>query len=522
MRLIRENISGQRVTHNLELSTGQSLQFILPASRGINDLEDIQEVATNLKTSWSCIPGNGSTRLLLSSTSLSDTQIRLQIFPESDITAALREVEDILSGQISHSSLSSLFGAILSAHKGANYGISPIKKFPSIFASFSAANSCPSSTHWSIEDLENQIDHCMEKLISQRTIRRPKAGPLDIARFTLLLSEKLWDPVIRKSISRVHFSGSVRNALTMLASARLNLEPEVRLKVAGVTFILRDSISKMSAWPQIMEWGAGNISKNILKYLTGYRYDYTFDLSANDSQFIERASSCIDPYVSASLSRDLFTETASNSVCEAAGSFRAELPEITSLHSCGINAIRVWLHSGKGMWVAFEQEDRPKMSFLWQTNPPHVTRWVLNDRVIPLVHATLTALWRDLKVGGKSVMLPLEESSPNTDDHEFPEKTVFSGKIKWGSDHDLESILRQAYEVEGHLRKLPRGKRASSYARNRARKAGISLEKGYTFVKRHKRGEPEDNVRNIPIRAQGLAKLVLSQQMCKTKNMPSP
>jgi len=93
----------------------------------------------------------------------------------------------------------------------------------------------------------------------------------------------------------------------------------------------------------------------------------------------------------------------------------------------------------------------------------------------------------------------------------------FKGRIKWGSEGDLETIMREATAVRWHARKLPYGKRASRRVRALARKLDIDLKRGTTIVRSHRRGEPDQHAQNVPTRAQGLAQLILTERYCGRK-----
>ncbi len=86
------------------------------------------------------------------------------------------------------------------------------------------------------------------------------------------------------------------------------------------------------------------------------------------------------------------------------------------------------------------------------------------------------------------------------------------GRISWGSKEELERIMREAYQVEEHIRVLPPGMRASRRATRRAMVKGIILKPGTTYVRRHNRGNPDEGVENVPVKAQGLARLILASK----------
>jgi hypothetical protein len=123
----------------------------------------------------------------------------------------------------------------------------------------------------------------------------------------------------------------------------------------------------------------------------------------------------------------------------------------------------------------------------------------------------MSALWRDLKIGGREVIL--QEGDVNSSEREGVNKaTRLHGRISWGTKEELERIIREAYPVEEHIRVLPPGKRASRRAYRRAMTQGIMLKPGTTYVRSHKRGKPDEDVDKVSIKAQGLARLILASR----------
>lgn len=188
-----------------------------------------------------------------------------------------------------------------------------------------------------------------------------------------------------------------------------------------------------------------------------------------------------------------------------------DIPDRTPLRWWDVTSLRVWIIPREGLWVALEKDEQPGVSFRWTAAPPHLQRWVIQESAIPAIHLTLSALWRDLKIGGREVILQEEDNNRNAG--ELENKTIrIYGRISWGSKEELERIMREAYPVEEHIRVLPPGKRASRKAYRRAMTQGIMLKPGTTYVRSHKRGKPDEDVDKVPVKAQGLARLILASR----------
>jgi hypothetical protein len=494
----------------LDLSSDQYI--LIGGLEGINphSLDYFKNFITSPSTAW--VRQRTSAGVLVSRVSSPKftNYIEVQLLEDSSIIQSLREVERQLYNRFPPFIIAALLGALLAAHDGFRNGQNSLVGTPSFWALMSSNNTGAKITHWDDVTLAHNIELCIDNIVEFKSVLKPDAGPLDISRYMMGLGESLWDPIVRQKIAPIHLDEETRKFLSSLASSRLSLQPKRRVKVAGVTFTIDERFPKNKVWSQVMEWDSGHIRKKTLQYLTGYKHGYSFcpsDLTKKMSEI----SSPINPHAAAVISDQLLIDAICNGVGESYGSFRVDLPEFLSLFSIGVHSLRIWLISGEGLWVALEQDSQPRISFFWRTKPPHMMRWVIPERSIPIIHTTIAALWRDLRVGGKEVFL--QQAAPSKYKDQSPNrKIVFRGKLKWGSDHDLERILRKAYDVHGHVRKLPPGKRASSRAKKLASKRGIKIRRGYTYVRNHKRGNPDRDVHNIPVRAQGLASLVIALQ----------
>jgi hypothetical protein len=268
----------------------------------------------------------------------------------------------------------------------------------------------------------------------------------------------------------------------------------------------------------VMEWEAGDVSQQTLKYLTAYHTTFSFDGILAGLLGLESGErELISPIVAASESRSMLEEAALRWVCDPLGSFRVDLPGRTPLTRWGVTSLRVWIVPREGLWVALEKDEQPGASLEWRVKPPYLRRWVVDEKAIPAIHLTLSALWRDLKIGGREVM-QAEEGGRHAADGKRGRRLRLHGRIRWGSEDELERILREAYPVEEHIRALPPGKRATRRAYRLAISQGIVLRPGTTLVRRHKRGKPDETAANIPLRAQGLARLILASRPDQQRN----
>jgi hypothetical protein len=384
---------------------------------------------------------------------------------------------------------------------------------PAFFTQMASEGEASEGTNWSNEDLEREVGSFFDELVIRKRLYRPIAGSLDGARFWLRIGEALWDPTVRSRLSGLYLDEPIRRILIMLSGAWMELRPEGWVKVAGTSFRLR-GLSKRWAWQQVLEWEAGGIKRNILKYLTAYRTGYAFGdllrkMMANKAE--PHKETDINVKRVAKESMLLLEDAAQHGMCDPSGSFRVDIPDRTPLKRWDVSSLRVWILPRTGFWIALERGEKPGVSLQWTVKPPHLRRWVLTDDSIPAVHLTMSALWRDLTIGGREVILS-KDPMASIKGRVFSKKIRLCGRIRWGSEEEMQRILRKAYDVETHIRVLPQGKRASHSAYGRARARGIRLKPGTTLVRGHQRGIPDKNVDTVPIKAQGLARLILASR----------
>jgi hypothetical protein len=427
----------------------------------------------------------------------------------------LREIERCVEGD--DRDLAAIFGAIVSAERACAEGSTHVEGPPAFFAQLAEAREPPRKSAWNDEELEETIKGCLSDMGNGRGLRRPAAGPVDSVRFWLGMGERLWDRDVRKRLSKSHLGATTRKILMMLAGSWMELRPEGSVVVRGAHFRLRGAARRM-AWPQVMEWEAGEINHRTLKYLTAYVTTFSFDGILMGVLGLEPwEGEAISPIVAARESRSLLEEAALGWVCDPFGSFRVDLPGRTPLTRWGVTSLRVWIVRGQGLWIALEKDEQPGPSLEWRVRPPYLRRWVVDEMAIPGIHLTLSALWRDLKIGGREAML-LKEGGRHEVEQKGGKQLGLHGRIRWGSEDELGRILREAYPVEEHIRALPAGKRATRRAYKLAMSQGIVLRQGTTFVRRHQRGKPDETAANIPLKAQGLARLILASRPDHQRN----
>ena len=492
---------------DLEVGNTSRIRITFTSGRSENRMTAAAALAKASDTTWRC--DRGAQTCLVGEGDQGVLKLFKELEFDGDLIQELRILERKFEGD--QKELAAIFGALLSVEAGCAEGLMEIKGAPALFAHLAAASMCTMHREWSNNDLENHLNSCLNELAEGKELCRPEAGALDSAQFWLNLAQRLWQKRIRARLSPVHHRGTTRKTLMMLAGSWVELCPEANVMVRRSRFHLK-GLTRRYAWPQIMEWEAGAIRKNVLQYLTAYHRDYKFDgLLINMLGLDGREREMIPSRVAAAVSRSLLEEVTLQRVIDPCGSFRVDLPGHTPLKEWGVTSMRVWIIPQEGFWVALERDDQPGASLLWSIHPPHVRRWILHDHAVPALHLTLSALWRDLKIGGREAILAFEETGRHSGKGEASKLRLY-GRIQWGTEEELERILREAYPVEDHIRVLPAGKIASRRAYKQALSRGIMLKPGTTYVRKHKRGKPEQTEKNVPYKAQGLAKLILASR----------
>ncbi len=492
-------------SRTLTLGAGAGSRVIFEAAAGDADVARAANLARDAGTVWSAGKGgkewivgrgeHGVLRLVRGEDRCGEVSEALRCIEQS----CLREARGV----------EAIFAALLAAGEAAKEGLDGVQGAPALFAQVAEQWEPNADGAWSDAALEDRVRECMSELAGSGTVRRAPGGPLESARFWLRMGAQLWDPDVRAQLGAVRLDGETRRLLMLLAGAWMGLRSEGKVRVRGSVFRLRGAARRL-AWPQVMEWEAGGVSEGALEYLTAYQRSFAFDgILVSLLGLGSSLEELVPSLVAANESRSLLEEAALKWTCDPFGSFRVDVPVRTPLARWGVTSLRVWIVPHEGLWVGLEKNDEPGASLQWTVRAPHLRRWVLEDKAVPAMHLTLSALWRDLKVGGREVLLAERKAR---DAQKGEVGLHLYGRIRWGSKAELAGILRQAYPVEEHVRVLPKGMRATRWAFRRAMAEGIALRPGTTFVRRHHRGKPEQTAENVPWKAQGLARLILASR----------
>ena len=425
------------------------------------------------------------------------------------IVDALRKAE-ILSRNKGQGIPVEIYAAITIAMESFDRNPAEVCKLPAVFAQIVKAGTVKAGSNKRAALKELDVDKYLDGLVANKKLSQIEAGAVDAAEFWRRLSSSLWAPRIRSKIAKETFDQKTIAALSQLGRIWVDINNGLAVSISGSRYWI-DAKASIYDWMQIMEWEGGHIQRNTLRYMTGYKSD----LPNNEGLASIRTGfgdSPIGDREGAIISMRLLEDAYKKATCDPWGSFRVELPEFIFLHTLGITSLRVWIIGNDGMWIGFEQGELPIVSFKWTVERPHFQRWVVPLDMIPTLHITLSALWRDLKVGGRKVMIN-NGGERIEDAPEDPEisRVKFFGKIQWGSEEELAHLMKEIYRVRGHVRKLPWGKRATWRARKQAREAGVRLKQGTTYVRSHIKGMIGKEDFDIPVHARGLGQLVITE-----------
>jgi len=327
--------------------------------------------------------------------------------------------------------------------------------------------------------------------------------------------------------------------LQCMAVTQIRTAQPSSITVAGQQLRVSADADHTSTWWQLIEFVAGAIPPEALRYLCELRLPVglpTLPLARppatlpaeHQATFLHGydmfpfTDSPLAPDLAASLCRALlaeFTERGESYV--PTGGCRIRLPENAVLNAWGITELRVWL-TAQGLWCALPAANHwPGVVFEWRPGRP-LRRWAVSDAVAPALEVVLTALWRDLRVEGDTIVptrncrppavRPTQEPARRLTVRDLPRKRYFglSGERDWGAPEERERIQLAAHAVAGHRRRLAPGARASAAALQRAAEYAFLVPEGYTFVRPHIAGlegaEADQAAPQGPVvRARGLA-----------------
>ena len=380
------------------------------------------------------------------------------------------------------------------------------------------------------------INALAERLTAHPTLDvQMPTGVVDRARYWLALSRMLWREDVMRRMASADF-GSVRYAtemgpaLLMLASVS-TLHPALsgrgRMRVRGVELAFPQDSALVLAWPQALEWMAGNISTEALRWLSKGQFPASGpkvdDMTIRGDIDVARANAAAEA---------LLEEAKAHAVYVPSGQFRLRLPADTPLAPWGVKYLRVWAEPER-LWVQFvgKGQDALGTSVEWRPVHPTMMRpYVISQATgaMDAAHVTLAALWHDLVTAAEAA-LPEEGREPGQEAvrqaqareqgrregqgrgrsyRKIPRQRVrLRGRRDWSTEAERQRIMRR-HRVSGHLRQLPAGWSASQEAQRWAKRYGFIVPRGYTFVRPHMRGSDEREVETVVV-ARGLETLML-------------
>ncbi|GIV77446.1 MAG: hypothetical protein KatS3mg050_1840 [Litorilinea sp.] len=412
--------------------------------------------------------------------------------------------------------------AIVGAVLAASTGLSHAQGVPGLGVALVATacattprpeGSRPESDRTSAE-IQALADRYVEALLSGGTVDVP-VGRVARARYWLAVGRRLWRPEVLARLGRS--DGVPFGALFMagqLAAAHMLLHDVDTLPLPGGVLVRlgEDVQTRVTAWPQALELAAGGIGQEALNWLCGGRLDTTAAPTL-DRAFHTEADipPTPDPELALALARQFLADAEAHGVYTPAGAFEVDIPQGLHLAGWGVKRLKVWCEADC-LWVGVVGEEGLGCMFQWRPRPgdfhPHsggLRPWVVAEPAGPMVHATLAALWHDLRVAGEDAAPMVRAPASRSRRREPGEGRAVSrrslpgrrhvwlrGRRQWGSAQEREHIVRRAHGVRGHLRRLPLGWHRSAEAEAQAGEWGITLPPGYTFVRPHVRGGEAD------------------------------
>ena len=357
-------------------------------------------------------------------------------------------------------------------------------------------------------------------------------GAISTAQMLLALGELLWEPDIRLKMARrcgeYAQAPDVWKMLARLANSWLHLvvRDHWDIDVSGGRLRLGpDEEYDRDEWQQVMELERWHIPVQALHYLKGRR-------KTGERLCMSIHAPGYDPVYGNALAEQLLEDAHQNVVFVPSGAFRLLLP--AGMPVANFQELCLWT-DGKGLWVL------PKpggVIFYWRPEHPTIlTAPFWGSLAASAMHLTLSALWRDLVVGGEQVFAQLSHErvaspaakpfdrlragnrrKPSARQKSQPVLYVPSarrldleGHCAWGTPEEVEKIRRRAHQVRGHVRRLLPGQKAGLQAKENAERFGFLIPSGHTFVRPHTAGlkSEDEEVPETRIVACGLASLLV-------------
>lgn len=237
---------------------------------------------------------------------------------------------------------------------------------------------------------------------------------------------------------------------------------------------------------------------------------------------------------------ELLNDALANANYTPSGHYHVVLPEGSPLMQWNVSSVILIVNDGgEQIWAALMSGEQLGSVFRWmpERNYPF-THLIVPPDIAGWVHIHLAALWRDLRVVGKEILVTSEERNqppspvvlePDRGREKKKQRrskkmprTRKTGAKYWGTYAMQKRIQKATHRVDGFKRNLPEGHKASAEARALARKHLILLpEDGrITYVRPHLRGKDKEMFEDGPeserlLDALGLATLLAFNDLHK-------
>ncbi len=429
------------------------------------------------------------------------------IYPKgTTLLDALYTIEAV-EHQAGESPPATVFGQILGAARGLQHHLPPLHVTQVAHILGKMCSTIPGrgpTGRLRSRDIERLVDRAITYLLSYPTEERydfVPASPVGRARFWLAFSKQLWLPRVLRGLASYPTSNEAKwqelRGVAQIAGLHLYLARQDYVEVQGIPIPTTHADPPL-IWLQVVEWTAGDIPPAALQRFAGLGIrtpwpEISHSKKPPDKEVSARARAIAEAFLEEARTRGRYAPT---------GFFHLSLPPQIPLTRWGVTGLRIWA-SPDELWVQVLGEgETPGPVFEWTpASSPRAV--VLSPHSIPLVHATLAALWHDLtvahekafpshrrrKMPGQRERATISKVRPRA--ARFP-RTVYtiSGRRTWGSEVD-RTVIRQTHGVREHLRRLPHDHRPSEEAKRRALAFGYILPAGHTFVRPHVRGQKD-------------------------------
>ncbi len=428
-----------------------------------------------------------------------DVAVRFLYPRGTDLLHQLLQVERAENGL--HPALA---GAILAALSSKQY---PVVLGPSVIAAICSVPPEVGISRLNRTDIERLATAYIRTLAGMGEGVSLPVGAVDRARFYLVVSRLLWEQKTRALLAGRLDSDRLLVAQSLAASWADIQGGMLQAQVAGLSVRVSPG-----GWAQLVD--LEGISPEALRFLLP-----DGKISLPISHFPPEPFSECDPALARGIASALIEE-AKEGVYAPCGGFVLSLPRGFPLRDWGVSMLHVWAQPDQ-LWVGVEIGQH-NCILEWRPGEPLRSNMIA-PAARPLLEATLSALWRDLRVAGEEAVpaggsqeaptraYPKERKRPKTRHRSLPARRYISvmGTRSWGTPQEREYTIRCAHTVRGHLRRLNPGHRASPSAQQIAREFGIALPPGCTFVRPYTRGGSVNGEKAPVITARGLTTVMM-------------